>query len=148
MPGGIRGPQFAALRAEALEFAGPGGGYTAYLDMARRLDEAHAAVAGETLAAAIELAEAQSIREAERRAERAAAAVLRRSSELRLAVEALSRHPHLAADPDSDAGPGMGSAELGHRLRIAMGLASRAPTAYEAMLPAVGDLAHAIGLRP
>jgi hypothetical protein len=42
----------------------------------------------------------------------------------------------------------MGSAEIGLRLRAAMGLAGKPPTEYEASMPPVGDLARTIGLRP
>jgi hypothetical protein len=90
--GGFTGARFRALHNEALEFAGPGG-YSAYLDMARAVDEEHAAGAGEWLAAETELANARSAREAEA----AAAAALRRATEIRLAAAALRDDPRLPA---------------------------------------------------
>jgi hypothetical protein len=153
--GGIAGARYAELRAEAIEFAGPGDGAAAYLEMCAQLDRDHAAAAGKTLAAAeVELANAnaRSARAATRRAEAAAAATLRRAAEIKLAADRLSEHPRLAGDPSDDpAGfstrAPMGRAEVDLELRAALGLASRAPTAYEATLPAVGELARTIGLR-
>lgn len=42
----------------------------------------------------------------------------------------------------------MGSAKVALDLRAAMGSANRAPSAYMAALPAVGDLARTIGVKP
>lgn len=141
--GGIAGRQFAALRAEALEFAGPDG-YSAYLAAAQAIDEEHAAAAGRWLAREIDLANAESTRQA---AEDAAAAALEQADEIKLAVERLRDHPRLAADPDFGAGPGMGSAEVAYGLRVAMGLANRPSTPYEESLPPVADLGRRIGVR-
>lgn len=81
-------------------------------------------------------------------AEAAATGLAERSAAIQLAVGQLLSDPRLAGDPDGDAGPGMGSAEIGLRLRAAMGLAGKPPTEYEASMPPVGDLARTIGLRP
>ncbi|WP_300611074.1 hypothetical protein [Trebonia sp.] len=140
--GGYAGARLAALHREAVEFAGPD--YWAYLDMARRVDEEHAAGAGRWLAEVVRLANA---RRAARRAEAAAAATLRRVTEIQLAAARLGGHPRLAADPDFGTRTGMSSAEAALELRAAMGLANRAPSAYQAMLPPVGDLARAIGVK-
>jgi hypothetical protein len=80
-------------------------------------------------------------------AEAAATGLAERSAAIQLAVGQLLSDPRLAGDPDGDAGPGMGSAEVGLRLRTAMGLAGKPPTEYEASMPPVGDLARTIGLR-
>lgn len=139
--GGYASQRFRKLHDEARELAGPGG-YWQYLDLARQVDEEHAAGAGRWLAA-VELANA---REARRRGEEAAAAALRRSAEIKLAAEQLLADPRLAG-PDTGPRAGLTRAETDLELRAAMGLAARAPTEYEAMLPPVSDLAAAIGLR-
>jgi hypothetical protein len=56
--GGRDSARYRSLYAEALEFAGPDG-LPDYLDMARQVDEEHAAGAGRWLAAEIELANAR-----------------------------------------------------------------------------------------
>jgi hypothetical protein len=140
--GGYASRRFRAVHDEARQFGGAGG-YAGYLDMCKGLDEKHAAGAGKWLAAEIELANA---REARRRGEEAAAAALARSTEIRLAAEQLLADPRLA-EPDLSTRAPMGRAEIDLELRAALGLANRAPTAYEAMLPPVGDLARTIGLR-
>jgi hypothetical protein len=73
-----------------------------------------------------------------REAAAAAAATLRPVTEIKLAVDRLSEHPHLAAEPDFGTGPDMGTPELALELHAALGLANRAPSAYAAMLPEVG----------
>lgn len=84
--GGYAGRRFNELYREAVEFAGPDGA-TSYLDMARSLDEEHAASAGKWLAeAAIELANARSAREAARQ----------RVNEIRFAAGGLPGAPRAA----------------------------------------------------
>lgn len=140
--GGYGSAQFAALHREAREFADPDG-YWAYLDMARQIDKEHEAAPGRWLSREVELANA---RVARRRGEEAAAAVLRRSTEIRLAAEQLLADPRLAG-PDLSAGPEMSPSEIALELRAALGLASRAPAEYVAKLPPAGDLARTIGIR-
>lgn len=142
--GGFTSGRFGALHAEALEFAGPGG-YGDYLDMARALDEAHAANAGKALAAGVELANARSAQAATMRAEAAAAEVLERSTAIQLAMEEL--RTHLTDEPWFSAGPGLTTAEVEIELRASLGLTTRPPTPYEASMPPVADLARRIGLR-
>jgi hypothetical protein len=137
--GGYSSDQYIALYREAVEFAGEGG-TTQYLDMCQSLDREHAATPGKWLAEAIELVAA-------RRADAAAAAVLERVNEIALAVDQLAEDPRLADGPDFSTRPPMGRAEVDVELRAALGLAVRAPTVYEAMLPPVGDLARAIGVK-
>jgi hypothetical protein len=137
--GGYAGERFAQLRREALAFAGPDG-YSDYLDMARALDEYDAALGRRRQAE-------RRAREVTRRTEEAAAAVLERSTELLLAARQLSEDPRVSGEWDLGAGPGMTSAEVALELRFALGIAGRAPTAYMASLPPVGDLARTIGLR-
>lgn len=101
-----------------------------YLEMARRVDVAHAAGAGRQLAAEVELANA-----------RAAAA----SDEVRLAVAQLS--DYLGPEPDFGTGAEVSPAEAADQARAMLGLARRLPDAYRAQLPPVAGLAHEIGLR-
>jgi hypothetical protein len=136
--GGYTSPAFRALHDEATEFAAPGG-YADYLDMARSLDEEHAARSARREAE-------RRAREAVRRTEEAAAAVLERATEIKLAVEELSKDPRVAGGWDLG-GPGLTSAEVQLELRYALGVATRAPGAFMASLPAVGDLARVIGIR-
>ena len=117
MPGAFAGRQFAGLYREAVEMAGPRGAWR-YLDLVREIDEGW--VPGEALvelAAEVELANARSTREATRRAGDAAAAVLQRVDDIRLAVDALSAHPRVAMALDSGAGPGLSGAEVALELR-------------------------------
>lgn len=141
--GGYASRQFRALHDEAREFGGPDG-YWPYLDLARQVDEEHAAGAGRWLAEAVELANA---RTASRRAEAAAAAALQRSAEIQLAAAEVLADPRLSGDPDFGGRPQMSPAETAHEVRALLGLARRAPSAYEAQLPPVADLARAIGVR-
>jgi hypothetical protein len=136
--GGYASPRFDALYREAIEFAGVDG-CVGYLEMAMEQDEAreaHKRDRGARVRAEV----------ARRATERAAAAALQRATEIKLAVDDLAEHLHLA-DPDFSSRPPMGRAEVDVELRAALGLAVRAPTAFQAMLPPVGDLARVIGLR-
>lgn len=148
--GGYASSRYIALCNEAREMAGHAGQFR-YLNLAREVDEEHAAAAGGWLAREIELANAESTRRAEQAArqaaENAAAGILQRGNEIKLAVQQLHDHPRLAADPDFSAGPGMGSAEIAHCLRMAMGLTSRPQTPYEESLPPVADLGRRMGVR-
>jgi len=83
---------------------------------------------------------------ARRQAGHAAAAALRRSAEIKLAAEQLLADPRLA-EPDFSTRASMTGAEVALEARAMLGLARRAPSAWEAMLPPVGDLAHAIGVK-
>jgi len=144
--GGFASKRFTELYCEAVEFAGPAG-ITSYLDMARSIDEEHAAGAGKWLAEAVELANARTAREATRRTEAAAAATLKRVTEIKLAADRLASDPRLADGPDFSTRAPMGRAEVDLELRAAMSLATRAPGAYREMLPPVGDLAVMIGVK-
>jgi hypothetical protein len=137
--GGFTGERYQALYREAFEFAGADG-LMPYLEMARQLDEDHAGWKRQREART----RAQA---ASRAADAAAAATLRRVNDIKLAVDSLASDPRLAGDPDFGAQAPMGRAEVDLELRAAMGLAARAPSAYEQMLPPVADLARVIGVR-
>jgi hypothetical protein len=139
--GGYAGARYGALRAEALEFAGADG-CAEYLDMARQIDEEHAAGAGRWLAAEIDLA---NTRAASRRADAAATAVLRRSNEIELAAQRLTEH--LGPEPDFSTRAEASPAEAADEVRAMLGLARRLPDAYRAELPPVAGLARAIGVK-
>jgi hypothetical protein len=113
------------------------------------IDAEHAAGAGKWLAEAIELGNARREREtgqtARKAADEAAAACLKRATEIQLAVLQLGER--MPADPDFSTGPRLSSAEVTHGLMAAMGLADPMPRRHEEALPPVGDLARQIGLR-
>lgn len=134
--GGYAGRPYLELCAEARRTAGRDGEQQ-YLDMCMKRDEERS----------IELANARSAREASRRADAAAAACLRQSAEIQLAMDELRTHPAVAAVLEGSAGPDLTRAEIESGLRTAMGLTAREPTPYQASMPPVDDLAHAIGLR-
>jgi hypothetical protein len=148
--GGFASARYIGLCNEAREATSSPGEQWRYLELAQAADEEHAASPGRWLAGqAIELANARSARRASMRAAEAAAAtaVLKRSEALELAVGQLLADPRLAGTPGFSAGAGLAAAEVASELRIAMGMANRPPTEYEASMPPVGDLAHMIGLR-
>ena len=140
--GGYAGAQYIALCNEAREAASSPGEQWRYLEMAQAADEEHAASAGKWLASAIELANGQAARKA---AEDAAAACLRRATEIQLAVQQISER--VPAGPDFSAGPHLSSNEVTHGLLTAMGLAGPQPSRHEEPLTPVGDLARSIGLK-
>jgi hypothetical protein len=129
--GGSSSERYRALYREAFEFVG-GDSCMSYLQMAMEIDEDH---------------EAHKRGRAAGCGQAAAAAALQRATEIQLAAETLLSDPRLAADPDFSTRPPMGRAEIDLELRAAMGLANRAPTIYEAMLPPVGDVARIIGVK-
>lgn len=137
---GLGGERYGALYREALEFAGPDGCFD-YLDMARRIDEDHQALKRERAAARVRAAVAR------RRIELAASAALERATEIQLAADDLLSDPRLAGEPDFGTRPERSRAEVEAALRFAMGLANRAPTEYQRMLPPVGDLARLLGVK-
>lgn len=133
--GGPTGERYGALYSEARELAGDQS--WAYLEMAQAIDESW--VPGQALA--------EAGRETARRTEEAAAACLQHVSEVQLAAARLAKSVSLAEGLDPDAGPGLSSPEITLRLRVAMGLADRPPTLYQASMLAVSDLARTIGVR-
>lgn len=135
--GGFAGAQYIALCREAREVAGPGMAAWRYLELAQQVDEEHE----------IELADAASARAASRRADAAAAACLRQSAEIQLAMDELRTHPAVAAVLEASARPDLTRAEIESGLRTAMGLAAREPAPYEVAMPPVSDLARQIGIR-
>jgi hypothetical protein len=142
--GGYGSERYAALLGEAYEFAGPDG-LVSYLEMAREIDAAHEAHKRDRAARGLAIVRAEAARRA---GNAAASATLRRCNEIRLAADVLLADPRLADAADFTTRAGMTRAEIDAELRAAMGLAARAPSAYETQMPPVGDLARAIGLRP
>ncbi|MGH3222551.1 MAG: hypothetical protein ACRDPY_28295 [Streptosporangiaceae bacterium] len=107
--GGCAGRRFIALCNEAREFGGPGG-YWSYLDMARAIDEDHAA--GKSARETRRRAEAEAARRTAA-AEAAIGGCLRRSAEIQLAADALRQDPRVARILDAELdGPGLTSAEV------------------------------------
>jgi hypothetical protein len=146
--GGFAGERYIALCNEAREMAGPDG-QQRYLEMARAIDEEHAASPGKWLAA-IELGNAEREREAghaaRQAADAAAAACLQRATDIQLAVQHMGER--LAPEPDFSTGPSLSSAEVTHGLMAAMGLADPRPRRHDEALRPIGDLARQIGIRP
>lgn len=166
--GGYASRPFLSLWDEAREFAGPGR-CMEYLDMARAIDEGRLIdlVSSEEQAAVQNAENAGMVRELVRRLDAAASArrrraaeiqlaedqaaietCLHRSAEVKLAMDELRADPRVARILDADlSGPDLSPAEVTLELRASMGLVNRPPSQYEAGMPAVGDLARAIGVR-
>ena len=167
--GGYASTRFAELCTEARQEAGPGRMWQ-YLDMAQAIDEKSVIdmTSGEEQTAAQRAEGVGMVRELVRRLDAAAEArqrraaeirlaqdqaavdaLLSRSAEIQLAADQLRADPRVARILDADLnGPDLSAAEVDRALRASMGLAARPRTPYEAEMPAVADLARAIGVRP